>query len=85
MIMRQPNTYGTSSLKVGFVDIPVLCCKPPRYVPYKCTYVPYNGTFGASDQRSDARHVRWHSADINPRVAVTGEVTNSAQHEILNR
>ncbi len=26
------------------------CCKPPRYVPYKCTYVPYNGTFGASDQ-----------------------------------
>jgi hypothetical protein len=26
------------------------CHKPPRYVPYKCTYVPYNGTFGASDQ-----------------------------------
>ncbi len=25
-------------------------CKPPRYVPYKCTYVPYNGTFGASEQ-----------------------------------
>jgi hypothetical protein len=24
------------------------CHKPPRYVPYKCTYVPYNGTFGAS-------------------------------------
>ncbi len=24
--------------------------KPPRYVLYKCTYVPYNGTFGTSDQ-----------------------------------
>ncbi len=26
------------------------CRKLPRYVPYKCTYVPYDGTFGASDQ-----------------------------------
>jgi hypothetical protein len=26
------------------------CRKPPRYVPYKCTYVPCDGTFGASDQ-----------------------------------
>ncbi len=26
------------------------CRKLPRYVPYKCTYVPYNGTFGASNQ-----------------------------------
>jgi hypothetical protein len=26
------------------------CRKPPRDVPYKCTYVPYNGTFGMSDQ-----------------------------------
>jgi hypothetical protein len=34
------------------------CCKLPRYVPFKCTYVSYNGTFGASDQRSDARRVR---------------------------
>jgi Ulp1 family protease len=25
------------------------CRKPPRYVPYKCTYELYNGTFGASD------------------------------------
>ncbi len=22
------------------------CCKPPRYVPYIGTYVPYDGTFG---------------------------------------
>jgi hypothetical protein len=27
-----------------------ICRKPPRYVPYKCTYVPYDGTFGTSDQ-----------------------------------
>ncbi len=26
------------------------CCKPPRYVLYKGTYVPYDGTYGASDQ-----------------------------------
>ncbi len=26
------------------------CRKPPRYVLYKCTYVPYDGTFGVSDQ-----------------------------------
>ncbi len=26
------------------------CHKLPRYVPCKCTYVPYDGTFGASDQ-----------------------------------
>jgi hypothetical protein len=26
------------------------CRKLPRYVLYKCTYVPYNGTFGMSDQ-----------------------------------
>jgi hypothetical protein len=25
-------------------------CKPSRYVLYKCTYIPYDGTFGASDQ-----------------------------------
>ncbi len=27
-----------------------VCHKPPRYVPYKCTYVPYDGTFGTSEQ-----------------------------------
>jgi hypothetical protein len=27
-----------------------VCCKSPRYVPYKRTYVPHNGTFGTSDQ-----------------------------------
>ncbi len=26
------------------------CRRPSRYVPYKCTYVPYDSTFGASDQ-----------------------------------
>jgi hypothetical protein len=62
------------------------CRKPPRYVLYKCSYVQFNGTFGASNQRSDARRVRWHPADVNPEVAVTllrGEVTTSARHEVL--
>ncbi len=27
-----------------------LCRKPPRYVPYKGTYVLYDGIYGASDQ-----------------------------------
>ncbi len=27
-----------------------VCGKPSSYVPYKCTYVPYDTTFGASDQ-----------------------------------
>jgi hypothetical protein len=40
------------------VSVPPACHKPPRYVPYKCIYVPYNGTFGASNQRSDTRCVR---------------------------
>ncbi len=26
------------------------CCKPPRYVPYKGTYVPYDDTYGVPDQ-----------------------------------
>jgi hypothetical protein len=26
------------------------CPKPPRYVPYKGTYVLYDGTYGALDQ-----------------------------------
>ncbi len=26
------------------------CHKPPSYVPYKGTYVPYDSTFGVPDQ-----------------------------------
>ncbi len=26
------------------------CRRPPRYVPYKGTFVPYDGTYGAPDQ-----------------------------------
>jgi hypothetical protein len=33
-----------------FASLTFTCRKPPSYVPYKCTYVPYNSTFGASDQ-----------------------------------
>ncbi len=32
------------------VDVIMACCKPPSFVPYKGTYVPYDGTFGAPDQ-----------------------------------
>ena len=27
-----------------------VCRKPPSYVPYKGTYEPYDGTFGALEQ-----------------------------------
>jgi hypothetical protein len=27
-----------------------ICRKPPRYVPYKGTFVPYDGTYGTPDQ-----------------------------------
>ncbi len=29
---------------------PRICPKPPRYVLYQGTYVPYDGTYGAPDQ-----------------------------------
>ncbi len=64
------------------------CRKPPRYVPYKGTYVPNDGTYGASDQGQTLDVWGWHPDDVNPKVAVTllrGEVTTSALHEILNR
>jgi hypothetical protein len=34
---------------VDYILLP-FCCKPPRYVLYKCTYVPHDGTFSASNQ-----------------------------------
>jgi hypothetical protein len=27
-----------------------ICCMPSRNAPYKGTYVPYDGTYGVSDQ-----------------------------------
>ncbi len=53
------------------------CRKPPRYVPYKCTYVPYNGTFGASDQGQMLDVWGWHPADVNTELLVTPDVTSS--------
>jgi hypothetical protein len=53
------------------------CCKPPRYVPYKCTYVPYDGTFGTSDQGQTLDLWGWHPADVNAEVA-TPDVTTSS-------
>ncbi len=47
------NTISSthSLITVLFEDLfeTINCCKPPRHVPYKRTYVLYNGTFGASD------------------------------------
>ncbi len=36
--------------KRSITTIVFACRKPPSYVPYKRTYVPYDGTFGAPDQ-----------------------------------
>jgi hypothetical protein len=54
------------------------CCKLPRYVPYKCTYVPYGGTLGKSDQGQTLDVWVWHPADVNAEVAVTPDVTTSS-------
>ncbi len=54
------------------------CRKLPRYVPYKCTYVPYNGTFGASDQGQMLDVLGWHPADGNAELVVTPDVTTSS-------
>ncbi len=62
----------------------ISCRKPPRYVLYKCTYVPYNGAFGASDQGQTLDVWGWHPADVNAEVAVTPDVTTSLQKDTLN-
>ncbi len=46
------------------------CRKLPRYVPYKCTYVPYNGTFGTPDQGQTLDVWGWHLADVNPEEKI---------------
>ncbi len=55
------------------------CHKLPRDVLYKCTYVPYSGTFGASNQRQTLDVQGWHPSDVNAEVAVTTDVTTSSQ------
>jgi hypothetical protein len=45
--------WATMSIFIGIGAVGAAastCRKPPRYVQYKCVYVPYDGTFGASDQ-----------------------------------
>ncbi len=59
-------------------------CKLPRNVLYKCTYVPYNGTFGASDQGQMLNVWGWHPADVNAEVAATPDVTTSLRKDTLN-
>ncbi len=38
------------SARVVLKDLTVDCRRPSRYVPYKGTFVPYDGTYGAPDQ-----------------------------------
>jgi hypothetical protein len=35
---------------INFIIVFTPCRKPPRHVLYKCTYVPYDGTFVVSNQ-----------------------------------
>ncbi len=44
------STVDRFIVRWNWEPISTFCHKPPRYVPFKCTYVPYNGTFGASNQ-----------------------------------
>ncbi len=53
------------------------CRKLPRYVPYKCTYAPYNGTFGESDQGQMLDMWGWHPAVVNAELVVTPDITTS--------
>jgi hypothetical protein len=54
-----------------------ICHKLSRYVPYKCTYVLYDGTFGASDQGQMLDVWGWHPADVNAELVMTPDVTTS--------
>ncbi len=54
-----------------------LCRKPPRYVPYKCNYVPYDGTFCTSNQGQTLDVWGWHPADVNAELVVTPDVITS--------
>ena len=35
---------------VSLILVATSCRRPSRYVPYKGTFVPYDGTYGAPDQ-----------------------------------
>jgi hypothetical protein len=50
---EEEQQYSTHSLQVWacvLLDEAGKCRKPPRYVLYKGTYAPYDGTYGAPDQ-----------------------------------
>ncbi len=59
-VRQECSTWRTVAASTSFIP----CHKPPRYVPYKCTYVPYNGTFGASDQGQMLDVWGWHPLGI---------------------
>jgi hypothetical protein len=51
------------------------CRRPSRYVPYKGTFVPYDGPFGASDQGQTLDVWGPHPDDANHMVKIPRFVT----------
>ncbi len=47
-----------------------VCCRPPRYILYKGTYVPFDGTYGAPDQGQMLEKLGGHPDDVNPKVKI---------------
>jgi hypothetical protein len=45
---QESVTYYAHAVDLAFAI--TICRRPPRYVPYKGTFVLYNGTYGAPDQ-----------------------------------
>ncbi len=45
-IGRESGHDGDQGVTAGISK----CRRPSRYVPYKGTFVPYNGTYGVPDQ-----------------------------------
>ncbi len=45
-----PKGVGWDNVYRALLRNVMSCSKLPSYVPYKGTYVLYNGTYGASDQ-----------------------------------
>ncbi len=52
MTARHAGVGAADAPAMRMAVVPTLnvCRKPPRYVPYKGTFVPYGGTYGAPDQ-----------------------------------
>ncbi len=61
------------------------CHKPPRYVPYKCTYVPYDGTFGTSEQGQTLDVWQSEDSQIHHLIRQIHRFTISSVRKKLNQ